>query len=85
MEDSNTRIYAKGTKRNFPQVTKRIVYSLQDIKQGDHAGMTETDSDTSGQDDGQYTPINQKTGIQVQPGGQTLGTHVKLDRNARNG
>jgi hypothetical protein len=52
------------SKRNFPGLEKKQYYNLADIQKGDHhagfGGMTETDSDTSGKDDGPYTSIQEK-------------------------
>jgi hypothetical protein len=60
---TNDRIYAKGTKRSFPQVSKRTVYSLQDIKKGDQAGTTDTDTKTDKSDNYKgYTDIYKKHG-----------------------
>lgn len=62
MDTDNTKIYAKGTKKNFPDVKKTQYYSLDEIRQGDCSGMTETDSVTSGKSDGMYTHINRTSG-----------------------
>jgi hypothetical protein len=52
------------SKRNFPGYEKKQYYNLGDIQKGDHhlgrGGMTETDSKTSGKDDGPYTSIQEK-------------------------
>lgn len=57
----------KGTntqeaRRNFPGFEKNVWYTLDELRSGDYAGMTETDSKTSGKEDGKYTPINKKSG-----------------------
>lgn len=61
-EESEERIFAKGTKRNFPQVQKNVYYSLEDIRWGDEAGTTETDSKTHPKGSGGYSTINQTSG-----------------------
>lgn len=50
MEGTNDKIYASGTKRNFPQVQKRTVYSMSDISKGDSSGTTDSDSRTDKSD-----------------------------------
>ena len=57
----------KGTdtqkeRRNFPGFEKGVWYTLDELRDGDYAGMTETDSKTSGKEDGTYTKINKKSG-----------------------
>lgn len=53
--------------RNFPGYEEKQHYELPEIVKGDHGtqetyggGMTETDSHTSGKDDGPYTRIQKK-------------------------
>lgn len=73
-------------KSNFDsEAKKKVYYSLQELTYGDYAGMTETDSKTSGKSDGQYTPINKKKGTEANHGGKSLGTTVTLDKNTRIG
>lgn len=48
--------------RNFPGYDEKEYYTLEEIRKGDTHGMTETDQDTSGHNDGPYTEINQKKG-----------------------
>jgi hypothetical protein len=52
-------------RRNFPGYEVETYLTLEDLKQGDHhqerGGMTETDEDTSGQNDGPYTKLQEKT------------------------
>ena len=67
------------------QPKKKQWYKLKELTYGDYAGMTETDSKTSGKEDGEYTPINKKSGSADSFGGHKLGTTVKLDKHARNG
>lgn len=71
--------------RNYPHTEKKQYFSLAELQKGDYAGMTETDSKTSGKEDGQYTPINYKSGKAVEAKGKQVGLHVKLDKNARLG
>jgi len=56
-------------KRNFPGYNKKQYHSLAELQKGDQGGMTESDSKTSGKDDGQYTTLNKKSG----PGGRDHG------------
>lgn len=61
-------------RRNFPGYEKKQYHSLEDLKKGDPSGMTESDSKTSGKNDGQYTDINKKSGKGARDhGGQKLG------------
>jgi len=71
--------------RNFPQAEKKQWYNLSELTYGDYAGMTETDSKTSGKEDGQYTPINKKSGPGGISGGTKHGFDVKLDKHSRIG
>lgn len=49
-------------RRNFPGYEKKQYYTMEQLVEGDTDGMTETDSKTSGKDDGKYTKINQTSG-----------------------
>jgi hypothetical protein len=53
------------SRRNFPGYGKETYFTIEDLQQGDHqdhhaGGMTETDEETSGKDDGPYTHIQKK-------------------------
>jgi hypothetical protein len=64
-EGTNTNIHAKGTKRNFPQVEKKVYYSFEDMKEGsryEQAGTTDTDSKTEGSGKEGYAKIYKKSG-----------------------
>jgi len=50
----------QAERRNFPGVQIEQVYTLADLMAGDTSGITETDSVTSGKNDGDYTRINKK-------------------------
>lgn len=82
---SSYKLPVHKPERNFPQPEKKQYFSLAELREGDYAGMTESDSKTSGQDDGAYTKINQKSGKGVEAKGQNVGLHVKLDKNTRIG
>lgn len=45
-------------RRNFPGYSEHKVYSLEDLRQGDTSGTTETDSKTDPKGSGGYTKIN---------------------------
>lgn len=75
-EINSYKLPVKTPERNFDHVETKQYYSLEDLKSGDYAGMTESDSKTSGQEDGQYTPINHKSGSGRKDQGQKLGFKV---------
>lgn len=56
-----------------PTFNKKQYYSLDELRKGDLSGMTETDSKTSGKEDGPYTSINKKSG----PGGRPWKSSAK--------
>lgn len=47
-------------RRNFPGYTEAQVYSLDELRDGDTGGTTETDSKTDPKGSGGYTKINSK-------------------------
>jgi hypothetical protein len=49
------------TMRNFPGYQEKTYMTLEELREGDTKGMTESDEETSGQEDGPYTHINKKT------------------------
>lgn len=76
-------------KRNFPGYQKDEYYTLDQIQEGDCSGITETDSQTSGKEDGEYSTINETSG-KVRPwDGKQLGfepkydSHVHVDRDQK--
>lgn len=75
----------KEPERNFEHVQKKQWYSLAELQAGDYAGMTESDSKTSGQEDGPYTPINRKSGPGSKHQGRELGFKVKLTKDTKIG
>lgn len=82
---SDYKLPVKEPDRNFEGLQKKQWFNLAELREGDYAGMTETDSKTSGKSDGQYTPLNKKSGGNVSPGGSKLGFDVKLDKHTRIG
>ena len=70
------------SRRNFTGVQEDEYYGLDKIKEGDCSGITETDSKTSGKEDGEYSDINETSG-KVRPwGGKELSlTDIKYDKN----
>jgi len=68
-------------RRNFMGYQKDEYYSLDQIQEGDCSGITETDSKTSGKEDGEYSSINETSG-KVRPwDGKSLGFEPKYDSN----
>jgi hypothetical protein len=53
------------SRRNFPGYDKETYFTMKELQKGDHhehhGGMTETDEETSGKDDGPYMD-SQKSG-----------------------
>lgn len=83
---SSYKLPIQKPRSNFDsEPKKKEWYSLAELKSGDFAGITETDSKTSGKEDGPYTPINRKSGTAEDFGGQKLGTTVRLDKHTRIG
>lgn len=79
---SSYKLKVNEPKKNFPKAKKTVVYSLQDLRSGDYAGMTETDGkSTNGKDHGSYTKIQEGYGHNLNIGGQKLGTTVKYDKH----
>jgi hypothetical protein len=61
----NYKLPAQNTqevRRNFPGYSEEKHYDLESMREGDYSGMTESDSDTSGKEDGPYTKINKTKG-----------------------
>lgn len=91
MEEQGTKLSSytlpvkTPSREGFGPAEKKQYFSLADLRSGDYAGMTETDSKTSGKEDGQYTPINKKSGNSVSAPGKSVGLTVKLDKHARIG
>jgi hypothetical protein len=59
------KVDTQKQRRNFPGVEEKQYIPMGDLVKGDHhagfGGMTETDEMTSGQTDGPYTHIQEKT------------------------
>lgn len=53
---------AQESRRNFDGYQVEQYFTLDEIRQGDSAGTTETDSKTDSSGSGGYTTINKKSG-----------------------
>lgn len=69
--------------RNFKGYQKNTYYTAEELQKGEIGGITETDSKTSGQEDGQYSTINKKSGKAESWGGKELGHTVDSIPGAR--
>jgi hypothetical protein len=63
-------------RRNFPGYEEKEYYTLDEIRKGDQSGITETDSKTSGKEDGEYSTINKKSGKPKDWSGKKLSTET---------